>query len=136
MESVGTQRNTAVGPSAAELSGRAKHDVTPECSGGLDQVGAAERVQNGNGEETQSVQHVYLLKYGCVAIQVLITLYTTMKTHLNCFLITCVINVHSNVSQPQLKIHKRMLYSNGFMQYIVTCVGLQVLTCKILVGLK
>ena len=39
-----------MGPSTVKHSGRAKHGVTSECSGGLDQVGAAERVGDGNGE--------------------------------------------------------------------------------------
>ena len=39
-----------MGPRAVEHSGRAKHDVTPECSGESDQVGAAKHVPDGNGE--------------------------------------------------------------------------------------
>ena len=50
MERGGTQWNTVAGPSAVEYSGRAKHGVMSECSGGLDQVGAAEHVREGNGE--------------------------------------------------------------------------------------
>ena len=49
MESVGTQRNTAVGPNAVKYSDRAgEHDVRSECSGESDQVSAVEHVRDSN----------------------------------------------------------------------------------------